>query len=88
VIVAAGAVEVIIAIAAKQQVFVCFGAKGDIAGQSPVNIVVTFLAQQNVVAVETADNVVEIAADEEVVAVNAVESAIDRIRVRNRTDRG
>jgi hypothetical protein len=77
VIVAAGAVEVIIAIAAKQHVFVCIRTKGDIAGQSPVNIVVAFLALQNVVAVETADNVVEIAADEEVVAVSAIESAID-----------
>ncbi|WP_445241797.1 hypothetical protein [Microcoleus vaginatus] len=45
-------------------------------------------AQQNVVAVETADNVVEIAAGEEVAAVSAIESAIDRIRARNRTDRG
>jgi hypothetical protein len=88
VIVAAGAVEVIIAIAAKQQVFVCIRAKGDIAGQSPVNIVVAFLAPQNVVAVETADNVVEIAADEEIAVLSAVESAIDRIRARNRTDRG
>jgi hypothetical protein len=46
------------------------------------------LAQQNVVAVETANNVVEIAADEEIAVVSAVESAIDRIRARNRTDRG
>jgi hypothetical protein len=46
------------------------------------------LTQQNVVALETADNVVEIAADEEIVVVSAVESTIDRIRARNRTDRG
>jgi hypothetical protein len=37
------------------------------------------LAQQNVVAVETADSVVEIAADEEeeIAVLSAVESAID-----------
>jgi hypothetical protein len=35
------------------------------------------LAQQNVVALETANNVVEIAADEEIAVLSAVESTID-----------